>query len=151
MPTVKNIRFQKYDQYGSAVFISNAKKETKTYNKLKNYYEQLSGKFPDTYLPIYYSETLQYATVKLKTKFQQCMPKNLERNDVYDIKFEIRSGKNTETGKVYVSCIPKKCKLVSKAVVEGDLVDLDSDSEPDKECNELASQLITDEFGSRNW
>jgi len=158
MPTVKNLRFQKFDQYGSAVFISNAQKEPKAFKKLKKYYEQLAEKFPETYLPIYHSETLQYSTLKLKTKFQECMPKKLERNDVYNIRFEIRSGKNSETGKVYVNCVPKKCKLVSKAVVEGSLVDLDSDSDSEPELpspTSLSRSIVKasneDEFGSRGW
>ena len=127
MPKLQSIRFQKYDEYKHAIFIANATKEPKAFQKLSKYHLNLKTKFPDTFLPIYSNNEMSYATVRVKTKFQDCVPKRLCKDDVYDVKFKVRSG-TSEKGNPYVSCIPKEVTLVSKAVEQGELVDL-SDSE----------------------
>jgi hypothetical protein len=123
MPTIDNIRFQKFDEY-SAIFIANSKTEPKTYKKLKKYHFQLNESYPNNFLPIYHSPQHEYSTIRFK------LVKNLKQlnpNDVVSLKFKV---KRTASTKNTVYCQLTEFNLISEAVQDYEL-NLNSDSDSD--------------------
>jgi hypothetical protein len=114
MPTINNIRFQKFDKF-SAIFISNEAQETDAYNKLKNYYEKLHSDYPDSFLPIFHSDKHQYSTIRFKilNDFD-----TLNTNDVVSLNFKI---KRASGGKRTVYCELVEVNLIKAALPDDEL------------------------------
>ena len=120
------------DTYDNAIFIANETTEPKTFKKLKKIFMALKEKFPDTFLPIHYSDEYKYVSLRLNAKFEEQVPTLMDRNDVYYIKFTIRCGQ-TKVGKQFINCLPTRLRLVSKAVIAGDLFEVSDSDESDAE------------------
>lgn len=134
MPKLSNIRYQKQDDYQNSIFICNSEKETKNYQKLKRYYNQLQETDSDSFLPIFENSKHKYATIRVK-KNTMISQLKLQANDVVNIKFNIY--KKAHNGKVYVNCLVDSIKLVNRAppITLGDEMkfdDSDSDSDSTK-------------------
>lgn len=110
MPFLKNIRYSKQDDFGSAIFLANSEKEYETFKQLTKYYEQLSEANPDTYLPIFSNKKFKYSSIKFKTN------RKFEKNDVYNIKFVVK--KKTVDDKTYINVYADSIDLVKKAEPE---------------------------------
>ena len=161
MPSIKNVRYLKSDEYGSACFIANSTKEPKPYKKLSKFYKQLAKKYSDSFLPLYENKTHNYATIRLKKDYKISKLKLLS-NDVVNIEFVVRKRLN-EDGKVSVKCYVDTIELVSRAppVDLGDELSFsDEESEADDPPSPpTLSRSIVDasntepeeEFGSRGW
>ena len=126
MPSFKNIRFQKLDKFNNAVFIVNSKKEPKAFVKLCKMHTQLEEKNYETFLPIYSDLEKSYATIRFKKNITF---EKLNKNDVCDVKYEIKQRKHEN--KTYVTCYIRQLKLVKKAEPEdlGENVAFDSESD----------------------
>ena len=161
MPSIKNIRFQKLDDYQNFIFIANSKKEPKLYKKLSKFYKQLAKKYAESFLPVYENKTHNYATIRLKKDYKISKLKLLS-GDVVNIEFVVRKRVN-EDGKVSVKCYVDTIKLVSRAppVDLGDELSFsDEESEADdppsppslsKSIVDASNTELEDEFGSRGW
>lgn len=135
MPSIKNVRFQKLDDYDNPVFICNTSKEPKAHKKLKKYHlrlhQSLQKSNKNCFLPLYANDEHKYATIRLK-KDSRINKLKLTANDVCDIRFTIR--KKTVDGKNYVSCFCDEIQLISKAppVNLGEEMTFDSDDSDDE-------------------
>lgn len=131
--TLKSIRFQKYDRYGNPIFIANQKDEPKLFNKLNKYYLRLSEIYPESFSPIYTSEEHNFSSIRFKRNYKH--PNNLEPNDKFDIKFQVKK-KVVEGAKIIINCNTSSIKLISKAIPidQGEALNFtDSDTETDTE------------------
>jgi len=126
MPSIKNIRFQKLDDYENHVFICNETKESASHAKLKKYYSKLQKSNDGCFLPLYVNDEHKYGTVRLKKNFAIKQLK-LNSNDVCNIKFTIRR-KKVES-KTYISCFCDEIQIVKRAppVILGEEIAFDSD------------------------
>ena len=122
MPSLKSIRFQKYDAYNNAIFIASSKKpdEVDNYNELKSLADKLEEKQYNTFMPIYHSTEYNYSTIRFKKNEKM----RLSQNATYNVEYKIK--KITKDNKIYINCYIDKIKLVGKAVVqeEGEEIDL---------------------------
>ena len=133
MPTLKNIRFQKTDQFDNSCYVVNMDKEQKQYKKLSKYYKQLNAECSESFLPIYENTKYKYATLRLK-KDEKVTKLKLNTNDVVDVKFNIYKKQSEE--KVFVNCYVSSIKLVKRAepVDLGDAMTFtDSDDDDDED------------------
>jgi len=123
MPSLKSIRFQKYDKFQNPVFIASSTKpdEKENYEVLKEYAEKLEDKDYGTYLPIFHSDQYNYATVRYKKndKHTKLLPRA-----TYNVDYKIKT--ITKDQKIYVNCFIERVRLVSKPPVidEGEELEL---------------------------
>ena len=145
MPSIRNVRYQKQDEYGNQIFICNITKEAKSYKKLKNFSKQLKEKHPSTFLPIFNNTAHKYSTIRLKKDFKINNLK-LKQNDVCDIKFSICS--RSYENKTYLAAHCVLIKLVKRAPpidlgVELELYDSDdSAAEESDESDDLKKTTL---------
>ncbi len=141
MPSIKNIRFQKLDDYGNHVFIANETKESASHTKLKKYHTKLQKSDENCFLPIYSNEKHKYATVRLKKDTRLSMLK-LNANDVCDIRFTIR--RKAVDGKTYVSCFCDKIQIIKRAppVNLGEEIAFDSDDTDEEESDPTGGHSV---------
>lgn len=125
------IRFKKYDQFDNPVFITSLKSEVNAeeknnFNKLKKYHSKLENKQYGTFLPIYHNPEYEYCTIRFMKNNKYA---NFTTNSIYNIEYCIK--KKNKDDKTYVNCYINKATLVTRAepVDEGELLDLDSDSD----------------------
>ena len=109
MPTIKNIRFQKLDQFENAIFIADKKREPDTYQQLNGYYKQLKESTPEIFLPIYSNQEHNYSTIRVNS------PMKYETNATYSIKFSIR--KVIKGEKTYINVNIDRIKFLKPAPV----------------------------------
>ena len=116
------LRFLKYDDFKNPVFIASLRKDTEVaaFNKLCQYYERIKEKEYDTFLPIYYDERNQFASIRFKYRGAPLAP-----NATYSVDFTIT--KVEKINKIYVNCYIDKLSLVAKAIPvdRGEEMDLD--------------------------
>ena len=105
--SLKNIRFQKTDDYNNSIFIATSD-EKANYKLLSSYSQKLINKDFDTFLPIYHNDEYKFTTIRFAedSKFK---PKE---HCIYDVNFTIRV-KNKD-GKKFVNCYIDKLKFISK-------------------------------------
>jgi len=115
------IRYNKKSEYDAEIFIANS--DERAYKKLVSQFNKLNKLYPNTYLPIYASESKGYVTLRLKSKYQKCMPAKLDKDAVYRISYEIRQGTGRK-GLPYLNCIPLSVEWVSDRVESGVVLDL---------------------------
>jgi len=131
---LKNIRFQKLDQFNNPVFICN-QKEKNIYKKLTKFASQLQSQFEDCFLPIYHSIEHEYCTIRLR-KNTQIDKLKLKQNDRVDMSFSVKRKKTNN--KIYVNCVLKSIKLVSRTLPldygsDVELYDVNTDEDTDEE------------------
>ena len=119
-----NLRYQKRDKFGSEIFIVSPKydDEQPAFETLKKLEAKLKEMDLDTFLPIYFNEDLNYATIRFK--FLNSPVKLVERN-LYSIKFVIKKSKRGD--KEYINAFVQTIKLHTKAkpVDQGEVLDFD--------------------------
>lgn len=129
MPVLKNIRFQKYDDYSNPVFMATSKEdESANYETLKIYSEKLINREYGTFMPIYHNEEYEFSTIRFM-KNSNFRPKN---NCVYDLDFTIKmKSVDKEDGdeglktRTYINCYINSLKFVSKMEYdEGEVIEL---------------------------
>ena len=122
MPQINNIRFQKFDEFNNIIFIAKPEHELESYDKMHKWYDMLTHKFPESFLPIY--ATTEFSTIRLRGKIQK-----FEANATYNIDFNIKHKKSDDGDKSFVNCYLDGVCLVAKARVidYGDDVNLESD------------------------
>ena len=117
-----NLRFLKYDQFNNPIFIASNRKDTEivSFNKLRDYSEQIKEKEYDTFNPIYHDVKNQFASIRFQYKGSP-----LELGSVYSLDFKIT--KKEKLNKIYVNCYIDKIKLISKAekIDRGEELDLE--------------------------
>lgn len=122
MPSLKSLRFQKFDKFQNPVFIASGTKDNEkmNYDTLKEYHEKLEDKDYGTFLPIYNSDEHNYTTIRFK-KNDKYNPKPRAK---YDVDFKIKT--ITKNQKIYVNCYIERMKFVEKAekIDEGEELEL---------------------------
>ena len=128
MSATMNLRFQKMDKYGNAVFVVKPDENADAYRRLCTYHDKLERMEIGTFLPIY--STGDYATVRFRSRGLKLM---LVEGSTYALKFKIHQ--NTVGGRRFCSCYIDKVVFVSKAAAEerGDVLDLEDEVEEAKE------------------
>ena len=118
-----NLRYQKRDKFSSEVFIVSQKydEEKDAFEKLKKLEAKLKEMDVGTFLPIYYNDDLNYATIRFK--FLNSPVKLVERN-LYTVKFVIKKSKRGD--KQYINCFVNTIKIHTKAKPQdtGEILDL---------------------------
>lgn len=124
MPEIKNIRFQKLDEFNNPVFIvsSDIASEKETYDTLKNYYIKLFQHNYGTFLPIYHSPAYKYATIRFKSGN---IVRKYKKNDVYNIVFSVKKSVSL-SNKTYIKCyINSIVKTAIATTIDEEDLDLD--------------------------
>ena len=99
------IKFQKYDKFGNAVFIT--REGEAEYNQVRGIHEKIDEKFPDATSFVYVNDIYNYATIRImkqnKFKFVEkntylidFQTKKVERNDRTFINAKLISSKLTK-------------------------------------------------------
>ena len=118
------LRYQRKDGYKNNIFIVSPKydHELPAFEKLKKLETKLKEMDLGTFLPIYYNDDLNYATIRFK--FLNPPFKLVERN-LYTVKFVIKKSKRAN--KEYVNCYVNTIKIHTKAkpVDQGEVLDFD--------------------------
>ena len=118
-----NLRFQKKDDYKNNIFIVSPKydEELPAFEKLKKLEEKLKEMDLGTFLPVYYNDDLNYATIRFK--FLNPPMKLVERN-LYSVKFVVKKSKRAN--KEYINCYVNTIKIYKKAKPQdtGEILDL---------------------------
>ena len=100
-----NLRYQKKDKFGSEIFIVTPKydEEKEAFEKLKKLEVKLKEMDLGTFLPIYFNEDLNYATIRFK--FLNSPVKLVERN-LYTTCFVVKKSKRGD--KEYINAFVNK-------------------------------------------
>ena len=118
------LRFQKKDDYKNSIFIVSPKydDELLAFETLKKLETKLKEMDLGTFLPVYYNDDLNYATIRFK--FLNSPVKLVERN-LYTVKFVIKKSKRG--GKEYINAFVNKISLYKKAKPQdhGEVLDFD--------------------------
>jgi hypothetical protein len=119
-----NLRFQKKDDYKNNIFIVSPKydDELPAFEKLRKIEAKLKEMDLGTFLPVYYNDDLNYATIRFK--FLNSPVKLVERN-LYTVKFVIKKSKRAN--KEYINAFVNTIKIHKKAtpVDQGEVLDFD--------------------------
>ena len=118
------LRYQRKDDYKNNIFIVSPKydDELPAFEKLKKLETKLKEMDLGTFLPVYFNDDLNYATIRFK--FLNSPVKLVERN-LYSIKFVIK--KSIRENKEYINCYVNSIKLYKKStpVNQGEVLDFD--------------------------
>lgn len=122
MSITLNLRYQRQDDYKNSIFIASSKyeEELPACDTLRKIEIQLKEMDVGTFLPIYFNDDLNYATVRFK--FLNSPVKLVER-DLYTVKFVVK--KNKRANKEYINCYVNTIKLhtKNKPVDQGEVLD----------------------------
>jgi len=118
MSKVLNIRFQKFDKFDNPVFI--ASNEDPDYNILKKMSQKIDSLEYDSFSPLYHNDPYNYTTIRF---MKSNIPVTLVKNNVYNIDYNVKQV--TKNDRTFINCNINKIKLIKKAKVVDQGVDID--------------------------